>query len=284
MKQLNLLRLPPLSRSLLIALAAALSLPAAAQKTRVVDSGQPGYRTVVAGQEYKKNGIYRLLWGKHYRKEWTTPVQVPVIDLASFRGGLVPVKEGGRRQAGTLRLKDKSGREYTLSTIDKDYSHVLPVMVRKGFIEALAKDLVSAAHPFSALTIPGMGEAAGLYPTRPQIVLIASTPALGTFNGSFANMLCLLEERPAGDGTDAARAVQAVGTEKMYADIFSNHDHRVDQKAFVRARLFDMFLGDWGRRDEQWRWARLDSNGHIFYRPIPRDRDQAYARFDGLLM
>ena len=180
MKQLNLLRLPPLSRSLLIALAAALSLPAAAQKTRVVDSGQPGYRTVVAGQEYKKNGIYRLLWGKHYRKEWTTPVQVPVIDLASFRGGLVPVKEGGRRQAGTLRLKDKSGREYTLSTIDKDYSHVLPVMVRKGFIEALAKDLVSAAHPFSALTIPGMGEAAGLYPTRPQIVLIASTPALGT--------------------------------------------------------------------------------------------------------
>ncbi|HTM93941.1 MAG TPA: hypothetical protein VL095_16080, partial [Flavisolibacter sp.] len=74
------------------------------------------------------------------------------------------------------------------------------------------------------------------------------------------------------------------GTEKMYEKIRSENDHRVDQKAFVRARLFDMFMGDWGRHDDQWRWAEFDSADYKIYKPIPRDRDQAYTQFDGFLL
>jgi hypothetical protein len=57
---------------------------------------------------------------------------------------------------------------------------------------------------------------------------------------------------------------------------------------YVRARLFDFFIGDWGRHEDQWRWASFpqrdplgkNDNEKIF-KPIPRDRDQAFTKFDG---
>ncbi len=45
-----------------------------------------------------------------------------------------------------------------------------------------------------------------------------------------------------------------------------------------------MFLSDWGRHEDQWRWATFKEDGVKVYRPIPRDRDQAYTKFDGLLV
>ncbi|MES1217025.1 MAG: BamA/TamA family outer membrane protein, partial [Bacteroidota bacterium] len=58
-------------------------------------------------------------------------------------------------------------------------------------------------------------------------------------------------------------------------------DYSVDQKAFAKARLFDMFIGDWGRHADQWRWASFKEDDKTVYKPIPRDRDQAYTIFDG---
>ena len=37
--------------------------------------------TVVAGKQYNKKASYQVLWGQHYRKEWTTPVKVQVVSL-----------------------------------------------------------------------------------------------------------------------------------------------------------------------------------------------------------
>ena len=45
----------------------------------------------------------------------------------------------------------------------------------------------------------------------------------------------------------------------------------------------DLVIGDWDRHADQWRWASFKQNGQTMYRPIPRDRDQPFARYDGLL-
>ena len=58
----------------------------------------------------------------------------------------------------------------------------------------------------------------------------------------------------------------------------------MDQRSFVRARLFDMFIGDWGRHEDQWRWGLVSEGKQKMYEPIPRDRDQAYSKFDGVLL
>ncbi|OGX91916.1 hypothetical protein BEN49_17915 [Hymenobacter coccineus] len=51
-------------------------------------------------------------------------------------------------------------------------------------------------------------------------------------------------------------------------------------RAFLRARLLDVWLGDWSRRPDQWRWATEPSAGAPEFRPIPRDRDQAFFQMD----
>jgi hypothetical protein len=58
----------------------------------------------------------------------------------------------------------------------------------------------------------------------------------------------------------------------------------VDASAFLTARLVDVFIGDWDRHADQWRWARFDDERPYRWKPIPRDRDQAFARYDGILL
>jgi len=45
----------------------------------------------------------------------------------------------------------------------------------------------------------------------------------------------------------------------------------------------DIFLGDWDRHSDQWRWARFKEDGKKIWKPIPRDRDQAFCLYDGIL-
>ncbi|HEX8904204.1 MAG TPA: hypothetical protein VF771_05140, partial [Longimicrobiaceae bacterium] len=60
-------------------------------------------------------------------------------------------------------------------------------------------------------------------------------------------------------------------------------ENRVDARAFLTARLMDVFFGDWDRHWDQWRWARFDAGGLRWWRPIPRDRDNAFNHNEGLI-
>src|SRR5688572_29987792 len=66
---------------------------------------RPGAQLQVApGAHYRANGLHTMLLGEHYRRTWATPVQVQVLDLATFGGGLKPVKKGGGKQTLSLTL------------------------------------------------------------------------------------------------------------------------------------------------------------------------------------
>ena len=58
----------------------------------------------------------------------------------------------------------------------------------------------------------------------------------------------------------------------------------IDYTHVVRSRLFDVLIGDWDRHDDQWRWSVFKEGDLKVYRPIPRDRDQAFSQYDGFLM
>lgn len=246
-----------------------------------------GQKQVVAGAQYKRSSFHQWLWGKHYRKDWATPVMVPTLDLSTVNGGLVAYEKGGGRQSKSLRLRNPQGKEYVLRSIDKSFGKALPDIVRGTFIEKIVDDQVSIAQPYSAVTIPQMSTAAGIYHTNPQIVFIPSQKALGEFDKDYGNELYMLEERPDENWEEApffGNSKNIVGTDKMLKKILEENDRQVDQEMYVRARLFDMFIGDWGRHEDQWRWATTDEGDNTIYRPIPRDRDQAYTKFDGALL
>ncbi|MBD0328179.1 MAG: hypothetical protein ICV68_17290, partial [Pyrinomonadaceae bacterium] len=245
------------------------------------------YRVIAAGPQYGTSAFHRFFWGEHYRREWTTPVKVPLIYLDTIAGGLIPYKPGGGRQSKTVRLRNASGKEYVLRSIDKTFGRALPDVYRNTFIENIIDDQVSIAHPYAAVTIPVMAEAAHIYHTWPQIGFVPRQPALDMFNNEYGNTLYLLEQRPDENWEEAAhfgKSKNIIGTEKLFEKIRKNPNHQVDQLAYIRARLFDMFIGDWGRHEDQWRWATLEAGDKKVYRPIPRDRDQTYTKFDGALL
>ncbi|WP_345257374.1 BamA/TamA family outer membrane protein [Flaviaesturariibacter amylovorans] len=271
--------------SLLATGSALYAQPGRTTKVTEGPTGNPPRAQAVAGPQYKAGGIKRTFQGRHYREEWTEPTWVPVLRIDTL-GGLTVLEAGGGKQTFSLRLKDGQGRQWALRSVDKDNSTVLPEIARGTFLDAIADDLVTSAHPYAALTVPLMAEAAGVYHTRPRIVLVADDARWGEHRTRVGNQLFLFEERPDDmpEGIpNFGGATEIIGIEKLREHLATKPDHRVDQESYVRARIFDMFLGDWDRHEDQWRWARFKEGGRTLYRPIPRDRDQAYALFQGVI-
>ncbi|SFP87145.1 hypothetical protein [Hymenobacter arizonensis] len=253
---------------------------------RVPAQWAPDSTTVVrpAGPEYDRSAAWEFFWGKHYRDIWATPVTVPVLRLATaLPGGLHPLQAGGSYQTRTLRLRAANGKDFVLRSVDKDASVALPAGWKRKLLGGLMKDQTSVAQPYGAYVAAQLAEVAGVYHTNPRLVYVGDDPGLGTFRKAYANDLYLLEERPDGNQTDVAsfgHSPLVVNTGRMLADIHQRPSARVEARAYLRARLLDMWLGDWSRREDQWRWASFEQAGQVSYRPIPRDRDQAFFLFN----
>jgi hypothetical protein len=245
---------------------------------------QDSTRTVTAG-DYAAGGLHRFFFGAHYRDLWTTPVKVDVLDLANFAGGLTPLKRGGGFQTKSLRFEGKDGRQYAFRSIDKDPSKVLPPELRDTLAKDILQDQISLAHPYAALVVAPLAEAVGVLHAEPRLVCLPDDPRLGEFQADFRNLLGFIEERP-DDGPDGepgfAGSDKIVNTGDLFKELEDDHDDAVDSEAFLTARLLDVYVGDWDRHVDQWRWARMRKDGKKLWYPIPRDRDQAFAKFDGL--
>lgn len=246
--------------------------------------GQQDSTVVVPGREYRAGRVYRFLLGDDYRDLWTTPIRAEILDLSHFAGGLKPIRDGGR-QTRSLRFEGADGREYTFRSVNKDQIGTHEGISRI-LLGSILQDQISSLHPTAALVASPLLDAAGVLHASPRLVVMPDSPALGTFRGKLAGMLGIIEEHP-NEGKDDtpgfAGSRQIVGTERMLEYLQSDPRSRVDRRAYLTARLMDIFLGDWDRHADQWRWARFDRGGVHWWVPIPRDRDYAFVNYDGLL-
>ncbi len=242
---------------------------------------------VAANTRYNKaGGVKRFFNGKHYRKEWAQPLELEIIDLSTTAGGLTPLREGGGNQTKSLRLRGVNGKEYVLRSVNKDPSKALPAEFAGTFAADFVKDQISSANPYAPLVVAQLTEAAGIYHTWPRIVYVPDDPKLDTFKKTFANTVCLFEERPNGNQKNNPEfdfADEVVNSERMLRRVATDQNHQVDERAFLKARLFDTWIGDWDRHEDQWVWAAFKTNDKTIYKPIPRDRDQAFSKLDGVI-
>lgn len=255
-----------------------------AQGTTIVDTSSLTTATVIAGKEYKRGGLYTMFWGKHYRKDWTTPVKVQKLRLDTAFGGLKPTETGGGKQTKNLRFEDKNGREYAIRSINKDYGKALPEVAQGTFVESIVKDQMSVAHPYAAVTYGALADAVKVYHTDPKLRFVGDDKTLGKYRDSFANQLYTLENRPSNQNAKFYGAEEILDTDEFLEKVKKDNSVGVDQHSFARARLFDMFIGDWDRHDDQWEWALHNENGTKVYRAMPKDHDQIYSKFDGILV
>lgn len=242
---------------------------------------------IAAGEGYAKPGFYKLLWGEHFRKEWTQKVRIPYFFLDTAKGGLRVTKMGGGKQSFSLHLQTINKREYALRSVDKEFARTAPEVIKGSFVEDLVSDLTSLSHPFGATTIPPLARAANVYYSENKNVFVPKQPLLDSFNESFGDKLYLFEQRPDDDWSDASNfgySEKIIDTEDFHAKKLKSNKNRTDGRMYVRSRLFDMFLGDWDRHEGQWRWAKIKRKNDNLYQPIPKDRDMVYTSFDGLLL
>ncbi|RZK87030.1 MAG: hypothetical protein EOO98_14735, partial [Pedobacter sp.] len=224
--------------------------------------------------EYDSVGrFHRWLFGENFRKEYAAKTKVPVLRISQIAGGLKATQRGGGNQSRSLRLEDKNGKEYVLRSVEKYPEVLLPAGLRETFAKDIIKDNMSAQHPFSALVVPELAKAGGVYHSNPIIGWVSPDDNLGEYESVFANTLCLLEERePVGESDSSP---------KMDKKLTDDNDNKLNGPAWVKARSLDILLGDWDRHEDQWRWKESKKDGDSYYTPVPRDRDQVFFMSDG---
>ncbi|WP_228027856.1 metallophosphoesterase [Costertonia aggregata] len=256
--------------------------------------------SVYTEEEIDKSGFFKAIWGERYRKYYATKVTAPTVRLDTLFGGLIPVKKGGGHQSKSLRLRDKKGKEYVMRALRKSAELYLQSMafqdqyvlddLKETYTQELLEDFYTGSHPYAPFTIGKLSDAVGIYHTNPVLYYVPKQSALQDYNDVFGNELYMIEEH-AGDGHGDLESFgfsdELKSTDSMLEDLRDDEKYEVDTDLYIRARLFDMAIGDWDRHVDQWRWAEFKDKERkkTIYRPVPRDRDQVFSIMgDGVLM
>lgn len=242
--------------------------------------------TLPANTAFEASGFKQFWWGDQYRDIWTQPVRARMINVETELGGLRPIKKGGGMSSNSLRMEAPSGKQYILRSINKDYRKLVPPEFSNLNLISVFQDQNSASHPYAALTLPTLSRAANIYYTAPELVYLKHQPGLGNYNSQFPEELYLLEQRPAGDWSDSEQfgySEEILGYTDLLVNLREKKTHFIDQEWVCKSRIFDLLIHDFDRHDDQWRWASFKEDDRTTYRPIPRDRDQAFYKFRGLL-
>ncbi len=252
--------------------------------------------SILTKKETRTFFLYRWLVGNRYRKYYSMPIETKVAYLDSLQGGLTPIRQGGGHQSVSLHLEGKDGKAYVMRAMKKNSAQYMQsVTFRDTYMQEelentvatrLLQDFFTGSYPYSILLAEGLSEKINIPTQNSHIYYIPKQEALGRFNQGNGDKLYVVESHPK-KGSYQLGTVSFEGnvidTYKMMNNLREDEKYKIDQKQYLKARLFDMLIGDWDRHEDQWKWLEYEEEDNIVYRPLPRDRDQAFNRLgDGL--
>jgi hypothetical protein len=225
------------------------------------------------------------------------PIEVKTATINTLFGGLKPKRAGGGHQSKSLQLFDKDGKEYVMRAMKKSTERFLQSVafkdqfIQNEFEDTYADDLLSdfytTSHPYTPFAVGNLAEKIGVAHTNPLLYYIPKHEALKDFNANFGNELYMVEERPNDSQIEVksfGKPTAIISTADLLKNLHKDEKYTIDESAYIKARLFDMLIGDWDRHEDQWRWGEYKEGKKIIYKPIPRDRDQAFTKYDGALV
>ncbi|NKI31617.1 metallophosphoesterase [Croceivirga thetidis] len=254
--------------------------------------------SVYEPEEVDKSNFYKGVWGERYAKYYATEINAQTVDLDTLYGGLTPVRKGGGNQSRSLRLQHKDGRQFVMRALKKSAERYLQAMAFQNqfiigrfkgtAVEDVLEYFYTGSHPYAPFTIGKLSDAVGLYHTNPRLFYIPKQKALKGFVDEFGDELYMIEEHVS-EGHDIASfgyTKKIESTNNFIEKLRKDEEYKLDAPLYVRARIFDILIGDWDRHVDQWRWAQFkDEEGNKIFKPIPRDRDQPFSIMgDGKLM
>jgi predicted phosphohydrolase len=259
----------------------------------------PAYKdaSIYSEKEVTKNGMFKLFWGDHYRKYYGTKINAKTVTLDTLMGGLIPTRKGGGNQSKSLRLEDKNGSEFVMRALRKSATQYIQAVAFKNqyvegqfddtYTESLLLDIYTTAHPYTPFVIGDLASAIDVFHANPTLFYVPNQQALKHYNTDFGDELYMIEERAASGHEKVASfgySNKIISTDDLLKKLRKTDDNSLDEATYIRARLFDMLIGDWDRHEDQWRWAEFEDGKKTFYKPVPRDRDQAFSKNDGFIL
>ena len=244
----------------------------------------------------RKSIFYKFFFGQHYRKYYSLPIKAKTATLDTLFGGVKPTREGDGYGFKSLGLANASGKEYMMRAMKKNPSRFLQSVLFRDqnvlnqfgntYAEDILFDFYTTAHPYTQLAVANLADKIGVAHTNPLLYYIPKQPILKGFNYNFGNELYLVEENltPSQKNVESfGKPLTIISTDDVMKNLHKDEKYTIDEPEYIKARLFDMLIGDWDRDSDQYSWGEYQENGKVVYKPIPRNRDQAFTKYDGAL-
>jgi hypothetical protein len=184
-----------------------------------------------------------------------------------------------------MRLTGRNGVTYQFRNVVKIATRALDGEVQKATLGQVLNDQLAAQFPLGAMIVAELLQAVDVLVAVPRPVIMPNDARLGDYRPYFAGRVGWIEVRPdeRGEGRPGfAGSSEVQGGSDIYEILRQDPTSFVDTQKYLRARLVDFLVGDWDRHSDNWRWARFEENGRSRWEPIPRDRDWAFTRSDGM--
>lgn len=245
----------------------------------------------------EKSIFHRFLFGQHYRKYYSMPITVKTASLDTLFGGIKFTKESDDYQSKSLQLIAKNGKEYKMRAVKKSTTRFLQSVVFKDqfilnqfdntYAEGFLFDFYTTSHPFTSLAVGNLAENIGVSHTNPVLYYIPKQSLLKDLNYDFGDEVYFVEEALSTsqkNAKDLGKPIAILTTDEVMKNLHKDEKYIIDEPSYIKARLFDMLIGDWNKKSDQWRWGEYKVDGKIVYKPIPGNRDQAFTKYDGALL
>lgn len=240
---------------------------------------------IVPGSGYRTFGKQAWLFGSGYRHLWTDTIAVPVLDLERMAGGLIPVCSPATLLTDDLRFSSDDGPTMLFRSMDKPFAaRYLPPSLQHSLAGQLVQDVISSNHPAGPVVAPPLYHASGIPYPRSTLVSLPDSQSLGDFGKDFGRVPGFLSVELAPGLVvvpELRETVEIITTEDLW-ERTRRADDVVDARAYLTARLVDVFVGDAGVNYNRLRWGRLAGANPRVWRPIPWDRDHPFSNEDGL--
>lgn len=264
------------------------ALPTEGLAQAASDSNKAMRVTATPGPQYRAGKYTRIMLGDGWRDIWTVPTTAPVLDPATFAGGLKFDKRGGGRQTITVHFEEEKGwRGHIWRSVDKFPMPSLSREFQGNLVGRVIQDQISSFLPAAPLVVPPLLQAVGILYLDPDLYVMGKSPIIGALSDTVGGLLGTFELKPneaPDDKPGFGGSTKIQDSDEFLEKLRSGHDHKLDEREFLASRLIDIIINDTDRAPDNYAWARFgDKDKGYTWRVIPRDRDWAFVDADGLV-
>ena len=242
--------------------------------------------TTRASEKYHSTAWKKFWMGSGYRDAWSASVQAPLLNIDEYDGGLEAYAIGGGLQTMSVKFKSENGKKYAFRALDKQPEKSLNEVLQKSVYKNITQELITTMHPYAPLVAHELMEETDIIHIKPELYILDKNHGLAAKYNPYIGKIGTLEEKPKGKGKNREGfygADKVVSSYEMLLDLRKSLKSKMDKLAYAKARLMDMYIGDWDRHEDNWKWAMYKEDGQHIYKPIPKDRDHTFSHWTGLI-